>query len=482
MAGTTGDKKSVYIIGAGMAGLAAARRLASQNGPFDVTVLEAHPSRYGGRVHSYEVPGEPGKPVDLGAMWIHGGTNEQHPLTMLCRRFGIKTVPHDVLHPAYMMPYDENGLPLSPTQALGAMIRLNQLLEKGKQHRQLTESPDVSFRELFNDLAEEHPQFMNQDYVKYLAATSIESYNGAVAEDISAKFINGIPGHEDHGSLEGTDTIIPSGYKALLDKIVTDGPKFHILFDRRVERVAIDIRNDTINLLCSDQTNRKYRYKADHVIIAVSLGVLKARCIHFEPSLTPDHFHAIDRLGFGNMVKVLLVYDEPFWPNGDVLFTEAKRTVGWPLMFVNMRRVNGLNGLVAMLASYAANLADSMTDKVIIERVIDKLTTIVGTDRIANRRLVYSKVTRWRNDPLFRGTYSYGKVGMTTKDAFAIRQPISHHIFFAGEHTQFPEGESGTVFAAYASGQRAAEEILNIYDSNGKKVRRGPHNVIMSHL
>lgn len=68
-----------------------------------------------------------GKPVDLGAMWIHGGTNEQHPLTMLCRRFGIRTVPHDVLHPAYMMPFSENGLPLSPTQALGAMIRLNQV-------------------------------------------------------------------------------------------------------------------------------------------------------------------------------------------------------------------------------------------------------------------------------------------------------------------------------------------------------------------
>lgn len=214
------------------------------------------------------------------------------------------------------------------------------------------------------------------------------------------------------------------------------------------------------------------------------------------------------------MVKVLLVYDgDPFWPDGDVLFTESRRTRGWPLMFVNMHRINGLNGVVAMLASYAANLADSMTDEAIVERgkpdriaasspstaspylaVTEKLATIVGAEKLKKHRLTFTNVTRWRNDPSFRGTYSYGKIGkislsserkdsrtiifftgMTTKDAFAIRQPISRYIFFAGEHTQLPEGESGTVLAAYASGLRVADEILK---ANGNsKARRDPQKM-----
>lgn len=60
-------------------------------------------------------------------MWIHVGTDPKHPLTVLCRKYGIKTTPHDVLQPAYMLPFDENGLPLSPPQALGGLVRLNQV-------------------------------------------------------------------------------------------------------------------------------------------------------------------------------------------------------------------------------------------------------------------------------------------------------------------------------------------------------------------
>lgn len=54
------EKISVIIVGAGMAGLAAARRLVDHSGSYDVTVLEANPTRYGGRIYSFEVPGQEG--------------------------------------------------------------------------------------------------------------------------------------------------------------------------------------------------------------------------------------------------------------------------------------------------------------------------------------------------------------------------------------------------------------------------------------
>jgi len=88
--------------------------------------------------------------------------------------------------------------------------------------------------------------------------------------------------------------------------------------------------------------------------------------------------------------------------------------------------------------------------------------------------LIFSKVIKWNSDPLCRGAYSFGKIGMRTEDAYVIRKPILSHIFFAGEHTQWPEGESGTVLAAYMSGQRTAEEIMALHQENiPKKVHFG---------
>lgn len=58
-------------------------------------------------------------------------------------------------------------------------------------------------------------------------------------------------------------------------------------------------------------------------------------------------------------------------------------------------------------------------------------------------------------------------LGMSSEDAYAIRQPVSPYLFFAGEHTQFPEGEPGTVHAAYMSGQRAADEIMVLHRLEG---------------
>lgn len=106
-------KPKVIVIGAGISGLAAARRL-QDSGEVDVTILEANPDRIGGRIWSFEVPGNPGiralsklflskrfthhysgKLVEIGAMWVHFGEDSRHPVATLCRKLAIPTKPND---------------------------------------------------------------------------------------------------------------------------------------------------------------------------------------------------------------------------------------------------------------------------------------------------------------------------------------------------------------------------------------------------
>lgn len=56
---------------------------------------------------------------------------------------------------------------------------------------------------------------------------------------------------------------------------------------------------------------------------------------------------------------------------------------------------------------------------------------------------------------------------MKSADAYNIRKPIKSRIFFAGEHTTYPEAVHGTVHAAYLSGIRSADEILTCANNNG---------------
>ena len=67
---------------------------------------------------------------------------------------------------------------------------------------------------------------------------------------------------------------------------------------------------------------------ADRVIVTVPLGVLKAGTIAFDPPLPEEKQQAIERLGFGLLDKVVLKFDQPFWPDNDVIGLVGRRPAG----------------------------------------------------------------------------------------------------------------------------------------------------------
>jgi monoamine oxidase len=92
------------------------------------------------------------------------------------------------------------------------------------------------------------------------------------------------------------------------------------------------------------------------------------------------------------------------------------------------------------------------------ERAVRSLADTFGIDRrTVERHLVATFYHDWSRDPFSRGAYSYVLVGGTDA-AEMLSRPARGTLFFAGEATD-PEGRTGTVHGAIATGQRAAAQV-----------------------
>lgn len=211
-------------------------------------------------------------------------------------------------------------------------------------------------------------------------------------------------------------------------------------------------------------------HEADHVILTTPLGVLKEGSVKFEPELPAWKLGPIQRLGFGNLNKVILVYDKPFWSIEQDMFgllreSEVPESLdqedyvanrGRFYLFWNCIKTTGLPLLIALMAGDAAHQAESVTDAELVAGVTRDLALMFKQDPIPVP--IETIVTRWGNDRFARGTYSY--VGATSQpgDYEAMAQPIGN-LHFAGEATCGTH--PATVHGAYISGLRAAAEVID---------------------
>lgn len=217
-------------------------------------------------------------------------------------------------------------------------------------------------------------------------------------------------------------------------------------------------------------------FKADAVLSTLPLGVMKQavqgnpnlpNTVQFIPPLPEWKVSSIQRLGFGNLNKVVLCFDRIFWdPNanlfGHVGSTTASR--GELFLFWNLYRAPVL---LALVAGEAAAIMENVSDDVIVGRCLAVLKGIFGSVPQPRETVV----TRWRADPWSRGSYSYVATGSSGSDYDILATPVTPpsvvpgatqpqslpRLFFAGEHTirNYP----ATVHGALLSGLREAGRI-----------------------
>ncbi|KAI3458934.1 hypothetical protein Pfo_015597 [Paulownia fortunei] len=435
-------QSNVIVIGAGLAGLAAARQLMAFG--FKVTVLEGR-RRAGGRVYTKKLEGSNRiAAVDLGGSVLTGTLG--NPLGILARQLSFTL--HKVRDKCPL--YGVDGTPVDPDLDRRVETCFNQLLDKLSKHRVLMGevSQDVSlgaaletFRETFN---EEEMNLFNW----HLA--NLEYANASLISKLSLAFWD----QDDPYDMGGDHCFLPGGNGRLVQALVENVP---IHYEKIVE--AIRYGSDGVQVAVGGGQI----YKGDMVLCTVPLGVLKSRSIEFIPELPQRKLDAIKRLGFGLLNKVALLFPHAFWGTDLDTFghlSDHPSRRGEFFLFYSYTTVAGGPLLIALVAGEVAYRFEIVDPTQSVRRVLQILRGIYEPQGIEVPDPIQTVCTRWGSDPLSCGSYSSVAVGASGDDYDILAESVGDgRLFFAGEATnrRYP----ATMHGALLSGFREAANMAH---------------------
>lgn len=422
------DRRSIVIIGAGMAGLAAGRMLSDAGD--GVTLLEAR-ARIGGRIHTSRLWAD--VPADLGASWIHGIAG--NPVTTLARKAGVPFVTTDFER---TRRYGDPALPLSDAGEATARAVVDQAITVAEGLE-----TDIPLSEAVRRVLAQRPALGPAERAQlafHLAADYEQDYGGSIAA-LSARSIAA------DASFGGPDAIFPQGYDALCSWLARG-----LDIRRNAPVRALDRSGKGVRVTLADGSI----VVADKVILTVPLGVLKAGGIAFTPALPPDHDAAIAKLGMGLLNKHWLRFDAVRWPaEADWLEYVAPAEPGRWGQWVSLARTTGAPVLLTFSGADPARAIEALPDRAIVAEAMVAARAMFGNSLPDPQA---AQVTRWQADPWSCGAYSFSQVGSRPGNRRQLAQPIEDRLFLAGEavSAEYP----GTVHGALLSGQAAAARIL----------------------
>ncbi|KAL9677213.1 hypothetical protein QQ045_005441 [Rhodiola kirilowii] len=533
-------KPQIVIIGAGMAGLTAAHKLYTCPGfsnQFDLCLVEGG-TRIGGRINTSDFCGDQ---IEMGATWIHGiGGSPLHKIAQ-----DIKSLDSD-------QPWEcmdgfledpttiaEGGYELNPTFVNDISHVFKKLMDfaQGKLSQEETEWHKIG--------AKACAKAKNGDDLSKISVGSflkngLEAYWNHVrdAEGVVNGYVNwsrkmideAIFGmHEntqrtytsagdlftldfcaesEYQMFPGEEITIAKGYMSIINSLAAVLPSSLVQLGRKVSRIDWQLEQKSEE----DDKHKPVRIHfddgsvllADHVIITVSLGVLKdgicGKVGMFDPPLPSYKTDAISRLGYGTVNKLFLQVSSnqesdqddsemkfPFLqmafhrPDSDF---KDKRIPWW------MRRTTSLspiykksNVLLGWFVGDEALELETLDNEEILNGVSTTCSCFLNHQSNSRSKewteVQFNKIlkTKWGSDPLFFGSYSYVAVGSSGDDLDKMAEPLpeisasnkSHfpqlQILFAGEATH--RTHYSTTHGAYFSGLREANRLLQHYNLVG---------------
>lgn len=414
--------KTVVVIGAGISGLAAAKKLKEKG--FNVIVLEAQ-DKVGGRLRTNRTLGVA---FDEGASWIHG-TNG-NPITNLAQQAGMNTAFTD---DESLVCYDIGGVLRSDTVFDNAEAELETILSTLKNSGSTTQS----FETIFNSL---HPTKVNDRLWKFLLSTYI-TFDLGDLDKVSSTL------YDEGEEFSGEERISTNGYDTI-PNFLANG--LNIQLNQRVSK--IDYSNSKTKITHNGTTT-----EADYVLVTVPLGVLKSGNIQFVPALPTAKQTAIQKIGMNCVNKFLLTWNTAFWDDEQyICYTpETKDKFNY---FVNVKKFHpSVNALMTFAYADNARLTETMTDSQIIDDIMLHLRDIYGNSIPNPTNLIR---TKWQTNENSFGAYSFTQVGTEMQHFEDLAEEINDKLFFAGEHTHIDY--FSTAHGAYLSGIREADKIIDL--------------------
>ncbi len=439
----------VIIIGAGISGISAAVMLKSKG--YRVLILEAR-NRIGGRIWTDNTLNVP---LDLGASWIHGVTN--NPIKQLADKFNLKTVPTD--YDARQI-YQANGTLLTEEDVTDLTDRYDGVYGRIiaiQKKRRSGNLPDISWQAaLEQELVNEKftPAELTELY--YSLNTELEHEYAADLSQLSL-----LNSDVEENAFEGGDHLFLKGYGQIIEQLVQSATlSSDILINQIVK--SVDYSKTTSIKVTTNQAV----FQARAVLVTLPLGVLKANTVKFSPPLPITKQNSIKKLGFGVLNKTYLRFPEYFWEDQDAesqLVNSISTIKGHFAEWLNLYFYTKQPILLGFNAAKHGKEIEGMSDKAIIAEWMQTLRAIYGNDIPEPDSYL---ITRWNKDPYALGSYSYVGVGASAKDYQELAKSVNNQLFFAGEATSFDH--PATVHGAFLSGEREAKKIIAAIPVTGK--------------
>ena len=436
------------VIGAGAAGLAAARDL-SQAGK-SVVVLEAR-GRTGGRIRTLHDPQWP-IPVELGAEFIHG---EAEDTLRIARAAGLAV---DRLPDDHLL---SRGGRFSNVAEYWASIEkigkdISRRLARAK-------APDFSLGEYL-----EHADLHGD--ARQMLIDFVEGYHAAHLDRVSASVM--AEGDEETSEGGGSDRQfrISRGYDGIIRwlRAGLDPDRVQV----RLNAVVTDVSWKRGSVSVRGRTGAGAELepvRAKAAVVALPHAVLRAGALHFTPDVTGVQ-RALERLEAGQVFKLVMRFREAFWFEDGFVRERMVKGPDKPgeLNFVHAHHAavptwwTALPARVPVITGWAGGpRAEALLAKSELAQVnigLQALSEAIGVPRrVVDEQLEAWQIHDWQADPFSRAAYTYPAVGgMAAQHSLA--KPVEGTIVFAGEYTDAEQ--TGTVAGAIASGRRAAKAIL----------------------
>ncbi|EFJ14046.1 hypothetical protein SELMODRAFT_121066 [Selaginella moellendorffii] len=536
-------KPRVIVIGAGISGLSAARRLYSSPAAardWQITVLEAS-DRIGGRIFTSQF--DTGEQIEIGATWIHGV--EGSPIFDIAEKSGAlhgdvpfecmdgfpeppivkaqggvtvhSTIAHDVASLYRQLVDDVNDRRGEPPEVTAETLEhgdsgnLGSYLRRGFESflgKQAATPAGVNAAELL--LKQDNPSIASSGWnlraLQEGVFTIQENWERCVTAAESLHDLD-LLAFNEYWEFPGEQITIGKGFSSVVQALAKSLPPDTIRFHKKVDKVVwTDVARTSassgypVQLHCEDGST----FEADHVIVTVSLGVLKAKALEeqqlFQPRLPDWKLDSIEKLGFGVVDKLFVLVEPP--PDGsqhpNLQFIHKSQADAdedevprW------MRKTHSLypihkksNVLVAWFAGAEAKEMEKLSDEEIARGVQKTLAAFGDKRRVAglgsqrqhccnggdassnggtHSGKVHVAHGCWNRNPLFLGSYSYVAVGSNGDDIDHLAAPVPRlsdsgpplQLLFAGEATH--RDQYSTTHGAYFSGQREADRLIQHY-------------------
>ncbi|BES87479.1 Flavin containing amine oxidoreductase [Nesidiocoris tenuis] len=469
------SQPAVIIIGAGLAGLSAAQRLV-QCGISNFKILEAL-DRPGGRIKTCWL-GDTA--IEMGAAYIDGASIANPVYTLAAQERLIKAPLPRLDAPSDMMYFTSEGRAIEPRLAEKASkiffravadASLVPYCESKTAKDNLNKFMDDAVLEAIRKLPE---------IERYDVARVIYGLKSTLGDKLNSP-ISAACGHPH--SLPGGRVQIPLGMGSLLAPLIRDMPDCSMVFCKPVYCIrwgtASGCGPRVVVRACDGE-----EFPADYVIVTVPLGVLKNKADSlFCPALPACKMDAIQKLGFGNVSKVFLQFDAPFWVGDRTEFRlawspqELAERTDWLKGVTSFASVPGSNKVLEVtISGPEAKFMEQQENETVARDLTELLRTFLGDSTIPYPKEL--AVTDWSSNSNFYGSYTYIGPESNVGHIWNMADPLPGQceemapiILFAGEHTSVKF--HSTLQGARESGIREADRIIKLTKQlNGPPVKQ----------